>query len=204
MRSIAPALLPIFRSKLQADLLAAVLLRPDQEHTLSELAQRFEAPLSTLHGEVKRLADAGLLVRRNIGRSVLVRANSQNRLISPLTELLVLAWGPQHVVSEEFTGLTGADLVLIFGSWAARYLQEPGPPPNDLDVLVVGEPRRGEVYDAADRAQRRLEIPVNPVIRPDTVWQEASDPLVQQIQSRPYVVVVAPEDGSHRDRPKGV
>lgn len=53
MRSSAPALLPIFRSRLQADILA-LLLNPDDEYSLTELAQRFHAPLSTVHGEVKR------------------------------------------------------------------------------------------------------------------------------------------------------
>lgn len=203
MRSVAPALLPIFRSQLQADILAAMLLHPEQEYSLTVLAHRFDAPLSTVHGEVKRLSDAGLLLRRNVGRSALVRANLQNRLTSPLTELLLLAWGPQHVVAEEFAGLIGADLVLIFGSWAARYHQEPGPPPHDLDVLVIGQPQRADVYDAADRAQQRLELPVNPVIRPDTIWHEDADPLVQQIRSGPYVVVLAPEDGPHHKPHEG-
>ena len=53
--------------------------------------------------------------------------------------------------------LPGADQVLIFGSWAARCHQQPGPPPHDLDVLVVGEPARD--------AEQRLGLPVNPVIR---------------------------------------
>ena len=65
MRSAAPALLPVFRSQLQADILAALLLNPGQEYSLTELAQRFGAPLSTVHGEVKRLTGAGLLHRRN-------------------------------------------------------------------------------------------------------------------------------------------
>lgn len=81
MRSAAPALLPIFRSQLQADILAALLLNPGRECSLTELAKRFGAPLSTVHGEVKRLTQAGLLLRRDVGRSAVVRANSRNRLV---------------------------------------------------------------------------------------------------------------------------
>jgi DNA-binding GntR family transcriptional regulator len=76
MRSAAPALLPVFRSPLQADILAALLLNPDDEYSLPDLAERFGAPLSTVRGEVKRLTDAGLLRRRHVGRSAMVRANS--------------------------------------------------------------------------------------------------------------------------------
>ena len=60
MRSAAPALLPVFRSQLQADILAALLLNPEREYSVTDLARRFDAPLSTVHGEIKRLTEAGL------------------------------------------------------------------------------------------------------------------------------------------------
>jgi predicted nucleotidyltransferase len=194
MRSAAPALLPIFRSRLQADILAALLLQPDQEHSLTDLATRLSAPLSTVHGEVQRLADAGLLMRREAGRSVMVRADPGNRLTAPLTELLLLSWGASQVVAEEFTDLPGAEQVLIFGSWAARYHQHPGKPPHDLDVLVVGRPRREDVYDAADRVQQRLGLPVNPVVRTPETWLKKDEPLVRQIRSAPFIEVLVPDD----------
>lgn len=196
MRSAAPALLPVFRSQLQADILAALLLNPDREYSLTELAQRFGAPLSTVHGEVKRLTEAGLLRRRNVGRSAMVQANPGNRLVGPLAELLFLSWGPLQVIADEFANLDGAERVLIFGSWAARYQQRPGPPPHDLDVLVVGRPTRESVYDAADRAQQRLAMPVNPVIRPAEAWRDTADPLIRQIRSGPFVAALAPDDAT--------
>lgn len=193
MRSAAPALLPVFRSQLQADILAALLLDPDREYSMTDLAQRFGAPLSTVHGEVGRLTEAGLLSRRNVGRSAMIRANPANRFVEPLTELLLLSWGPLQVIADEFAALENVERVLIFGSWAARYHQRHGPPPHDLDVLVVGQPTRQAVYDAADRAQHRLGMPVNPVIRTGEAWSQATDPLVQQIQSGPLVIVLEPE-----------
>jgi predicted nucleotidyltransferase len=194
MRSVAPALLPVFRSRLQASILAALLLNPDNEYSLTDLAQRFSTPLSTVHGEVGRLTDAGLLLRRHVGRSTMVTANRDNRLVKPLTELLFLSWGPLQVVADEFPELDRVERVLIFGSWAARYLEQPGPPPHDLDVLVIGQPRREDVYDAADEAQKRLGMPVNPVIRTGDAWRDASDPLVRQIQSAPLVAVLVPDN----------
>lgn len=194
MRSAAPALLPVFRSRLQADILAALLLDPGREYSLTDLARRFGAPLSTVHGEAQRLTAAGLLSQRHAGRSVMLQANQANRLTSPLTELLLLSWGPQHIVAEEFAGLPDTEQVLIFGSWAARYHQQPGPPPRDLDVLIIGNPARDAVYDAADRAERRLGLPVNPVIRTSDAWHDQPDPLLRQIQASPSLVVLTPDD----------
>jgi hypothetical protein len=47
----------------------------------------------------------------------------------------------------------------------SRFVEPLTPAPHDLDVLVVGQPTRASVYDAVDRAQQRLGMPVNPVIR---------------------------------------
>ena len=132
--------------------------------------------------------------RRNVGRSALVRVNEQNRLVGPLTELLLLSWGPQQVVADAFEAVPDAERVLIFGSWAARYRGQPGPPPHDIDVLVVGRPTRESVYDAADHAQQRLGMPVNPVIRTAEAWGDATDPLVRQIRSGPFVPVLEPDN----------
>jgi predicted nucleotidyltransferase len=196
MRRTGPALLPVFRSRLQADILAALLLHPDREISLTDLARQVGAPLTTVHGEAERLTDAGILARRQAGRSAMLRADPASRLTRPLTDLLVLSWGPQHVIAEEFASLDGAERVLIFGSWAARYHEQPGPQPNDVDVLVIGAPSRDNVYDAADRAQQRLGIPVNTIIRPPAAWHDQADPLIRQIQASPVVEVLSPDEAS--------
>lgn len=183
MRSDAPPLMPIFRSRHQAELLMWLLLHPDREYTMTELARRLRVPLTTLHREAQRLVDATLLRSRSVGRSRVLQANPEHRAVEPLTRLLEMTFGPRAVIAEEFADLTGAEQVLIFGSWAARYHGEPGPPPADIDVLVVGTPQRADVYEAADRAQGRLGIQVNPVIRSRKLWDGAADSLVRQVRS---------------------
>ncbi len=189
MRSEAPALLPVFRSQHQAELLMWLLLHPDQEFTLAELARTVGVPLTTLHREVGRLETSGLISSRPHGRHRLIRANVDHPASKPLTDLLELTFGPRAVIAEEFR-IPGADTVLIFGSWAARYAGAFGPPPHDIDVLVVGAAQRAEAYDAADRAQSRLGIEVNPVLRTRQQWDDGTDPLVAQIKASPYTVVL--------------
>jgi len=187
MRSEAPALMPIFRSRHQADLLAWLLLHPTQEYTMTDLARRLQVPLNTLHREAQRLVEAGLLNSRTVGRARLLSANPDNRATGPLTQLLEITFGPRTVVEEEFAEVAGAEQVIIFGSWAERYHGATGQPPHDLDVLVVGHVDRGDVYDAADRAQARLGMQVNPVLRTPSQWAEATDPLVAQIKASAYL-----------------
>lgn len=184
--------MPIFRSRHQADLLAWLLLHPDQEYGITELAHRLDVPLTTLHGEARRLIAAGLLQSRSQGRNRLVRANPDNRATAPLTQLLELTFGPQIVIAEEFV-IPEVQHVLIFGSWADRYQGNPGPPPHDVDVLVIGNAQRADVYDAADRAQARLGLQVNPVLRTPEQWAADEDPLIEQVKHSPSLVVYSGE-----------
>jgi len=166
-----------------------LMLHPDQEFSVSDLATRLGVPLSTLHGEVVRLDEAGLIVSRTSGRNRLVRANSSHPAAAALTQLLEVTFGPKVVVAEEFA-IVGVEQVLIFGSWAARYAGQAGPPPRDIDVLVVGEVDRADLYDAADRSRERLGIEVNPVLRTAKQWNDPADPLVTQIRASEFAVVL--------------
>lgn len=190
MRSDAPGLLPVLRSRHQADLLTLLLLHPEREYAISDLARRLSVPQSTISGEVRRLTDAGILTVRSVGRSRLVRTNTDSRLVPALAELLLMTFGPSVVVEEEFTDVAGVSRVVLFGSWAARYLGERGRAPNDVDVLVVGAPDRMAMYEAAQRAEVRLERPVNPTVVSADQWEHPTDGFIQEIQSRPYVTVI--------------
>ncbi len=86
MRSEAPALLPIFRSQAQAEILALLLLHPEQEFNLTDLSRRIKAPLTSIHGEVERLVEAAMLAERPGGLNRMVRANLDHPASEPLIE----------------------------------------------------------------------------------------------------------------------
>jgi hypothetical protein len=69
---------------------------------------------------------------------------------------------------------------------------EPGPVPNDIDVLVVGDADRGAVYAASDRAQERIGMPVNAVLASTRRWETDADALIRQVKSAP-VIDLTPE-----------
>ena len=139
--------------------------------------------------EVVRLDEAGLITSRTLGRNRLVRANSGHPAAAALTQLLEVTFGPKAVIGQEFA-IPGAEQVVIFGSWAARYAGQPGPPPHDIDVLVVGKVDRADLYEAADRAHASLGIEVNPVVRTQQQWDDPSDALVAQVKASAFTVVL--------------
>jgi hypothetical protein len=90
--------------------------------------------------EVRRLQGAGLVAVRTVGRSKFLRANMASPYFGPLVQLVLMSFGLPLIVSEELATLPGVDQAFIYGSWAARYVGEPGLAPNDIDVLLVNAP----------------------------------------------------------------
>ena len=194
MRAAAPPLLPIFRSQLQGELLALVLVDPSRQWTIDELAERTGEPYQTVATEVRRLQEAELLQATAIGRTKLLSANEANPYLRPLSQLAIMAFGPPLVIGEEYTTVRDIEAIYIYGSWAARYRGEPGPAPNDIDVLVIGKPDRDDVYAAAQRAQQRLGREVNVTQRTRKQWDSAADGFTRQVRSSPSVEIPYPAD----------
>lgn len=154
------ALLPILRSQLQGELLALLYLHPESEYSLTEAAAQIGATVRAVHHEVGRLVDAGLVQERRHGNLRLIKAGD-TRLTRPLTELLALTYGPLPVLARELAALQGVAEAFIFGSWARRFAGEAGPPPADVDVLVIGTADLDDLDEAARRVEKTLLRPVN-------------------------------------------
>jgi len=189
VRTAAPALLPVFRSRLQGELLALMLSDPAVEWTVDQLAARTGHPYQTVANEVRRFQAAELVAVRTIGRSKLLRANQDSPYFGPLAQLAVMSFGPPLVIGEEFAALEGLQEIFIFGSWAARYAGEGGPAPRDVDVLLIGGPDRDAVYEAARRAEQRLGREVNVTVRSAGQWRSAGDGFTQQLRASPLLKI---------------
>jgi predicted nucleotidyltransferase len=196
MRTAAPALLPILRSQVAGNLLALLYLHPDQEYSLSEAAQMIGSSVNAVHHEASRLTQAGLLRDRRRGNLRLIRADADSLLARPLTDLMAVTYGPLPVITELLRGVDGVEEAYIYGSWAARYQGEPGPPPNDVDVLVVGSPALDDLDDAAEKAEDQLRRPVNIRRVKPVTWHDPdpADPFLLSVRTRPLVELSLRED----------
>ncbi|WP_410607524.1 ArsR family transcriptional regulator [Amycolatopsis sp. lyj-109] len=182
----SPSLLPLLRSRMQGELLALVLLHPEREYNITELAKAFGVSATTVLREVERLVVGGILEDRRVGRSRLVKARTDTPLYRPLSEVLSVTFGPLPLLAEALSGVAGVREAYIYGSWAARYSGEPGPPPGDVDVLVVGSPDPDELFDLAEGVSRRLGREVNVHRISPSAWaSSSSDPFLTSVRERP-------------------
>lgn len=188
MKISAPALLPLFRSQLQGDLLALTLLNPERSWTLTGLTKELGVSYTPVLREVDRLIGAEMLAEERVGRTRVIRARTDTVLYQPLRDLLLVTYGPLPRLAEAFSTLDGVEEAYIYGSWAARYLGEPGPIPGDVDVLVVGRPDADELFDLAESMSRELHREVNVHRISPSAWAaESSEPFLTSVRERPLV-----------------
>lgn len=188
MRTQAPLLAPIFRSDGQARLLATLILTGD-ELSIIDLAERTDLAYASVHREVLRLIDAGILRSRSSGRTRLISADPASALVSPLREILLIVTGPVPILREELSAIDGITSAFLYGSFASRLLGIAGPDPRDIDVMVVGDVEASAVFDACARVELQMKRPVNPSIMSLAEFMEQT-PFLENVRDRPTVPIL--------------
>jgi predicted nucleotidyltransferase len=150
MRTAPPDLLPIFRSDLQAELLAALFLGDNRAVPASELVERTSAPAASVYRELARLVGAGLIEREQERRGAGFLPAKDSPLYEPMRVLLERTMAVEPQLTRALEGIDGIDAAAIFGSWAAR---KPGGG-SDIDLLVIGSMDRDELLAGIERIER--------------------------------------------------
>jgi predicted nucleotidyltransferase len=182
-------LLPLLRSRVTGALLALLYLHPDRDYSLTEAGKAIGASPKVMSTETDRLVTAGLVRDARRGQTRLIRAVTGGPVSRPLTDLLAVTYGPLPILSDLLSGVPGVEQAYIYGSWAARYLGEPGPVPRDVDVLVVGSADEDNLYDVARQAEDRLGREVNISGVSPQYWEapDPADSFMRHVRERPLV-----------------
>jgi hypothetical protein len=136
----------------------------------------------------ERAEQTGLVTKRKLGNTRLVRANTASPYYAGLAEVLTRAFGVPTVLAQALEPVEGIAAAYIYGSWAARHEGQTGQRPVwDIDVLILGEPDRDYLYNALSAAEKRLGRPVQATIRDPTWLESGSGPFHDTITSRPML-----------------
>jgi predicted nucleotidyltransferase len=178
--------LPLFRSPEQERLLGELFVFADSAISLTELASRAGTSLGGAHKEVERLESSGLVKTTPVGRSRLIEANESSPVYPDLRGLLLKTLGPEPLLRSALTDVDGIREAFIYGSWADPARRSPA----DIDVLVVGEPDVGAVYDAASAVETEVGRPVNITVRSPIEWDDVDGAFERAIRSGPRVRLI--------------
>lgn len=190
------AQLPVFRSRVQAAIMAATLLNPTRAFSLAELARYVGASPTAVSRQVGLLEAAGILTRQNEDIARPIRAVTDRPMIGPLTDLICVTFGVPQVIRDEFGRIPGITHVAVDGIWCERFTGIPGYEPGTVQLRLTahsGALDEQELTAAARRAEKRIHRPVRysiaPVDQPSTTGTAIAIP--QQRGGRPIVDVAA-------------
>ena len=143
------------------ELLAQLLLRPDEDFHLRELERMTGIPAGSLHRELRALFEAGLLLKERQGNQVRYKANRTCPIYEELASIFRKTVGLAGVLSDALADLSGRiDLAFIFGSSAVGRQKYS----SDVDLMIIGDISLLDVVKALASAQGKLGREINPVV----------------------------------------
>jgi len=170
--------------------LGLLLLHPERQWHVREIARLTGTAAGTLHKELSRLAQAGILRRVEQGKQVYYSANHDCPIFAELASILRKTSGLAEVLAQALS--TVADKIsvaLIFGSMA-RGTEQTG---SDIDLLVVGEPGFAEVVRLLHPTQATLAREINPKVYGPDEWREklcTNDPFAIDLLAKPKIFLI--------------
>ena len=182
------ALLPIFRSESQASILATLILN-EREYTMTELVQITGVSRANVDREIDRLLESTMVTTRTQGRNRLAKISIKEPLKSIIYQLMLYTYGPLEILSQHFHQVEGISEIYIYGSWAARYKNIVGAEPNDIDLLIVGNPDLLEINEIADAASKILKKEVNPHVVRVEAWANPQGDFLKGLKDHPLVPI---------------
>jgi predicted nucleotidyltransferase len=176
------------------DVLALLLLHPEESRHVREIARAIGKAPGTLLRELNALAAAGVLVRRPLGNQVHFQANPACPIYEDLRSILKKTVGVADVLREALAPL-GAKVraAFVYGS-VARGDERAR---SDLDVMVVGEASFGDVVAALAPAQESLRREVNPNVYPALECRKklaAGEPFLKRVLAERKIFIVGSAD----------
>lgn len=155
--NILEVLFPDIRSKI----LATLLLQPEKQWFLSELALYLGSQPSSLQREVEALSRAGLLEQTKDGRRVYFKADTHSPVFSDLKGLFEKTAGLIPILRKELDAFgERIRLAFLYGSTARSEESSE----SDVDLMIVGDVGLSDLVPSLRRVEQKLGRPVNPTI----------------------------------------
>ena len=142
-------------------LLATLLLRPDERFHVRELGRMTGFSPGSIHRELKILAKSGLLRQKRVGNQVLYQSNPDSPIFEELASIFRKTAGLADLLQDALWELAEKiDMAFVFGSMATGRQT----PSSDVDVIVLGDVQLIDVVKALSPVSETLGREMNPVV----------------------------------------
>jgi uncharacterized protein len=128
---------------------------------LRQLSRRTGISLGPVQRELRQLVDAGLVTRETLGTHTLYSANQANPVFDEMRSLVAKTVGVHDALLDALIPLKNKiSVAFVYGSVA--HSRESGH--SDIDLMIVGRVRFGEVIESLGEVQKTLNREINPTV----------------------------------------
>ena len=174
--------------------LALLLLNPDKRYHVREIARLTGTVAGTLHKELSRLAEAGILARQSMGNQVQYFADRNCPVFDELASILRKTSGLVEVLANALVSLAeNIDVALIFGSMASSKESSA----RDVDLLVIGDVDFADVAKSIYPSQEILQREINPKVYTQKEWRRLlakKDGFAKEVMKQPKLFIIGAKD----------
>lgn len=191
---MSSALADILFKEYRRRVLGLLLLRPDESYHVREIARLTDTVPGTLHRELSKLANAGVLVKSRRGNQVSYQANRYCLIFDELASILRKTSGLADVLTSALTPLIEhIESAMVFGSVASGKATGN----SDIDLLIVGSMSFSDVVKALYPAQEILGREINPKLYSSEEWRAANkenSAFIREILVKPKIKLIGDID----------
>lgn len=180
----------LFPNQYRRKVLGLLIMRPDQQIHLRELARMIGAAPGTLKKELDALCRAGLLHSQRIGNQTRFSANTDHPVFPELQALIRKTTGMGDALRLSLVPL--ADRIhaaFVFGSMASATENAN----SDIDLMVIGEVTFADIINATYETQTALGREINPKVMSPAEWQDkktAGNAFLQDVMAKPRIMLI--------------
>jgi DNA-binding transcriptional ArsR family regulator len=170
----------------------------DRAFYLREIIDLTGLGIGHVQRELKRLVEAGILLRSEEGRHVYFQANSQCPIYAELHGIVTKTVGAVAVVRQALAPFGERIRVAYLYGSVARGDEHRA---SDLDVMIIGDVTFSEVVDAVRAAEVAIHRNINPTVYPLDEFSEklaARNHFITTVAKGDKVFVLGDEDEFRR------
>ncbi|WP_331344158.1 nucleotidyltransferase domain-containing protein [Cellvibrio sp. UBA7661] len=170
--------------------LGLLLMQPEQAYHVREIARLTQTQPGTLHKELSRLAEVGILEKMTQGNQVSYRANRQSLVFEELASIVRKTSGLADVLAQALLPLASQiELAWVFGSVASGKAGLH----SDIDLLVVGSLGFSELVSSIYPCQSILGREINPKLYSPDEWSKAlseNSVFIRELFEKPVIEII--------------
>ena len=191
---MASKLAGLLFSDYRRKVLGLLLLHPDKAYHVREIARLTDTVAGTLHKELARLAEVGILLKQTSGNQVLYQANRDGLIFDELASILRKTSGVVDVLADALEPLRDKiQLAFVFGSMASGKATST----SDIDLMIIGDVEFSEAVNGLYPVQEILGRELNPKIYSRNEWNDmlkSRNAFIKEILSKPRMDIIGATD----------